>query len=56
VSLLSQAERNTEMLTIEMTAILGLLFTAVVVGMVATRLSRKSAPQRGAATRGIRRA
>jgi hypothetical protein len=44
------------MLTIEMTAILGLLFTAAVMGMVATRISRKSAPQTGGATRDIPRA
>jgi hypothetical protein len=44
------------MLSIELTGLLGLLFTIVAVGMVATRLGRRSAPQAGTSARRIKSA
>jgi len=44
------------MLSIELTGLLGLLFTIVAVQMVATRLWRKSVPQAGTSARSIKKA
>lgn len=44
------------MLSIELTGLLGLLFTIVAVGMVATRLGRRGAPQSGISARSIKKA